>query len=96
MLRPYPSILFGLESAFAQFEANGSAAIFDTPFGRGEEGITINGLVWMGTFDEMYARLEEKLAKGFHCVKLKIGAIDFEKELELVKHIREAFTKEQI
>ena len=96
MLRPYPSILFGLESAFAQFEANGSAAIFDTPFGRGEEGITINGLVWMGTFDEMYARLEEKLAKGFHCVKLKIGAIDFEKELDLVKHIREAFTKEQI
>ncbi len=96
MLRPYPSMLFGLETAFAQFKAKGSKALFDTPFGRGEEGITINGLVWMGTFDEMYHRLEEKLRLGFHCVKLKIGAIDFEQELELVRHIREAFTKEQI
>ncbi len=96
MLRPYPSILFGLETAFAQLEADGSTCLFDTPFGRGEEGITINGLVWMGTYDEMYERLEEKLKAGFHCVKLKIGAIDFFKELDLIKHIRQAFGKEQI
>lgn len=96
MLRPYPSILFGLETALAQFNASGSTALFDTPFARGEEGITINGLVWMGTFDEMYARLEEKLKAGFHCVKLKIGAIDFEREIDLIRHIREHFTKEQI
>jgi o-succinylbenzoate synthase len=96
MLRPYPSILFGLETALAQYRAGGSAALFDTPFARGEEGITINGLVWMGTFEEMYARLEEKLNAGFHCVKLKIGAIDFGREIELIRHIREHFTKEQI
>ena len=96
MLRPYPSILFGLETALAQYHAGGSAALFDTPFARGEEGITINGLVWMGTFEEMYARLEEKLNAGFHCVKLKIGAIDFGREIELIRHIREHFTKEQI
>ena len=93
MLRPYPSILFGLETAFAQLDAKGSTALFDTPFSRGEEGITINGLVWMGTFDEMYGRLETKLKAGYHCVKLKIGAIDFERELDLVKHIRECFNK---
>lgn len=96
MLRPYPSILFGLESALAQFNSAGSAALFDTPFARGEEGITINGLIWMGTFEEMYARLEEKLNAGFHCVKLKIGAIDFDREIELIRHIREYFSKEQI
>lgn len=96
MLRPYPSILFGLETAFAQLEANGSTRLYDTPFGRGEEGITINGLVWMGTFEEMYSRLEAKLKAGFHCVKLKIGAIDFNKELDLIKHIREAFDKHTI
>lgn len=96
MLRPYPSILFGLETAFAQLEANGSTRLYDTPFGRGEEGITINGLVWMGTFEEMYSRLEAKLKAGFHCVKLKIGAIDFNKELDLIKHIREAFDKNTI
>lgn len=96
MLRPYPSVLFGLETAFAQLDAGGSTALSDTPFARGEEGITINGLVWMGTFEEMYARLEEKLKAGFHCVKLKIGAINFDKELELVKFIRKYFGREQI
>ena len=96
ILRPYPSILFGLETAFAQLDANGSTRLYDTPFGRGEEGITINGLVWMGTFEDMYSRLEAKLKAGFHCVKLKIGAIDFDKELDLIKHIREAFDKNTI
>jgi o-succinylbenzoate synthase len=96
MLRPYPSILFGLETAFAQFQAGGSTALFDTPFSRGEEGIPINGLVWMGTFEEMLKRLEKKLDQGFRCVKLKIGAIDFDHELELVKHIRERFSKSDV
>lgn len=96
LLRPYPSILFGLETAFAQLKAHGSTMLFDTPFGRGEEGILINGLVWMGSFDEMAERLEAKLRQGFHCVKLKIGAIDFEKEIELIRYIRKSFDKHQI
>ena len=50
----------------------------------------------MGSFDEMYRRIEEKMQKGFRCIKLKIGAIDFEKELELLAHIRRHFTPEQI
>lgn len=95
-LRPYPSMLFGFESASTQLHVNGSAKLFDTPFGRGEEGITINGLVWMGTFEEMYQRIEEKIQAGFHCVKLKIGAIDWEREISLIKFIRQHFTKEQI
>ena len=59
-MRHYPSMLFGLETALAHFNA-GSPMLFDTPFGRGEEGIPINGLVWMGTFEEMSARIEEKI-----------------------------------
>lgn len=96
LLRPYPSILFGLETAFAQIEAKGSTALYDTPFGRGEEGITINGLVWMGTFEEMYERVEEKLKAGFRCVKLKIGAIAWEKEIELIRFIRSHFSRNDI
>ena len=88
MMRPYPSMLFGLETALT--------SVPDSPFARGEEGIPINGLVWMGTFDEMYQRIKEKLDQGFHCVKLKIGAIDWERELELVRFIRSQFSKEQI
>ena len=127
MIRAYPSITFGLETAFASFfdaakklleivPAEGASSsemlkqkgvsvpagmenlvdLYDSPFGRGEEGITINGLVWMGTYEEMLARLEEKLQAGFHCVKLKIGAIDFFKELNLIKRIRDVYTKEQV
>lgn len=70
--------------------------LFDTPFSRGEEGIPINGLVWMGTYNEMQQRIEEKLEQGFHCVKLKIGAIDFEQELELLRRIRSRFSHREL
>ena len=91
----YPSMLFGLETALLNLQT-GSTMLFDTPFGRGEEGIPINGLVWMGTFEEMRERIEQKLAQGFHCVKLKIGAIDFNQELELLKKIRSRYSRREI
>lgn len=93
-LRPYPSILFGLETAMLNLQHGDM--LFDTAFSRGEVGIPINGLVWMGNYDEMLRRLEEKLEKGFHCVKLKIGAIDFELELDLVKRIRDRFSFHEV
>ena len=95
-MRPYPSMLFGLETAVAQLNAKGNLNFFDTPFGRGEEGIPINGLVWMGTFEEMFERLEAKLKVGFRCVKLKIGAIDFDRELQLIRHIRSTFSRKDV
>ena len=101
-MRPYPSMLFGLETALLGLAATSHQApftaplFFDTPFARGEEGIPINGLVWMGTHDEMMARLEQKLRQGFHCVKLKVGAIDFEQELDLVRHIRGRFGPREV
>lgn len=95
-MRPYPSMLFGLETAVAQFNTKGSLNFFDTPFGRGEEGIPINGLVWMGTFEEMFERLEAKLKAGFRCIKIKIGAIDFDRELQLIRHIRSTFSRKDV
>ncbi|ATV25875.1 o-succinylbenzoate synthase [Prevotella intermedia] len=95
-MRTYPSMLFGLETAVAQFNAKGSLNFFDTPFGRGEEGIPINGLVWMGTLEEMFERLEAKLKAGFHCIKIKIGAIDFDRELQLIRHIRSTFSRNDV
>lgn len=93
-LRDYPSMLFGLETALLNLRNGGK--LFDTAFSRGEEGIPINGLVWMGNYDEMLQRMEEKLEKGFRCVKLKIGAIDFEQELDLIKRIRDRFTFHEV
>lgn len=94
-LLPYPSILFGLETAWLHLRA-GSLQFWHTPFSEGKAGIPINGLVWMGSFDEMYRRIEEKMRQGFRCIKLKIGAIDFDKELELLAHIRRRFGPEEV
>ena len=98
-MRDYPSMLFGLETALLDVRCrkeDGRSILFDTAFSRGEVGIPINGLVWMGNYDEMLQRMEQKLEQGFRCVKLKIGAIDFEKELELIKRIRSRFSFHEI
>lgn len=91
-LRDYPSMLFGLETAMLSF----AKTQHSTPFSKGEVGIPINGLVWMGTYEEMNERIEQKLSQGFHCIKLKIGAIDFDAELELIKKIRERFSHQEV
>ncbi|MBR1712083.1 MAG: AMP-binding protein [Alloprevotella sp.] len=99
LLRPYPSMLFGFETAILSAAASlrgDFLRLFDTPFTRGEAGIPINGLVWMGRYDEMLRRMEEKLAAGFRCIKFKIGAIRFEKELELLRRVRQRFPKEEV
>lgn len=94
-LRDYPSILFGLETALRHYETQ-SWALWDTPFSRGETGISINGLIWMGDFDRMLQQIEVKMQSGYRCIKLKIGAINFEEELALLKHIRAHYSAREI
>ncbi len=94
-LRHYPSILFGLEMAMRHYEQGGWRH-YDTPFSRGQAGIPINGLIWMGDYKYMLEQVEEKMKEGFRCVKLKIGAIDFDRELSLLKHIRTHFSAKEI
>lgn len=90
-LSRYPSILFGLETALLQLNAAGSTAFYDTAFSRSQRGIPINGLVWMGSFEQMSKQLDAKLDAGFRCIKLKIGAIDFEHELALLAAVRRRY-----
>lgn len=95
-LLEFPSIQFGLEMAFQSLESANPFELFPSEFTRHEQSIPINGLVWMG--DEMFMKqqIDAKLAQGFKCIKLKIGAIDFQKELDLLQFIRENFDKETI
>ena len=90
-LSRHSSIQFGLEQAIFDFSNGCKGIYFPSDFTASRQSITINGLVWMGSFDEMIERIEQKISQGFKCVKLKIGAIDFIKELEMVKHIRRHF-----
>ncbi len=94
-LTAYPSILFGLETAFEHFNS-GSYAFYDTAFARGKKSIPINGLIWMGEYDYMFNQIKDKINKGFDCIKLKIGAINFEEELQLLKYIRTQFSVHDI
>jgi O-succinylbenzoate synthase len=87
----FPSIQFGIEMAFQSLQSETPFLLFPSAFTESQKSIPINGLVWMGNPDFMQQQIEEKLASGFHCIKLKIGAIDFEKELELLRFIRSKF-----
>lgn len=90
-LLEFPSIQFGVEMAFQSLESETPFLLFPSDFTKGKKSIPINGLVWMGEPAFMKAQIEEKLAQGFNCIKLKIGAIDFEKELELLRFIRQNY-----
>jgi o-succinylbenzoate synthase len=92
----FPSIQFGVEMAFQSLISETPFLLFPSAFTEGEKSVEINGLIWMGEAAFMKQQIEEKLAQGFKCVKLKIGAIDFDKELELLGFIRKNFTSEQV
>jgi o-succinylbenzoate synthase len=96
LLRDKPSLLFGLETAFIDWQNGGKGRFFDSAFTRGERAIPINGLVWMGDTAFMHEQIEQKIADGFSCIKMKVGAIDFSTELQLLEGIRKRYTKEQI
>lgn len=95
-LLEFPSIQFGVEMAFRSLESENPFVLFPSQFTKGEKNIPINGLVWMGEPEFMKAQIEEKLAQGFDCIKLKIGAIDFNKELELLGFIRQNYDAKTI
>ncbi|MFT3738265.1 MAG: o-succinylbenzoate synthase [Breznakibacter sp.] len=90
----WPSIRFGFETALLDLENGGTRVIFPSAFIEGHDGIPINGLIWMGDVDFMSSQIEKKLNEGYRCLKMKIGAIGFDDELTLLKHIRKRFSKE--
>lgn len=95
-LSNYPSIQFGLEQAFLSLNSNDKFELFPSNFTKGKETIPINGLVWMGDKSFMKSQIKDKLASGFSCIKMKIGAIDFDTEIELLNSIRKEFSSKEI
>ena len=93
-LRDYPALLFALESAM--FDISNSPTLYDTPFARGEVGIPTNGLIWMAPYEEMLEQVKDKLKAGFRCIKFKIGAIDWEQEINLIAFLRSKFRRDKL
>lgn len=90
-LLEFPSIQFGIEMAFRSLSSETPFLLFPSAFTNEGKPIVINGLVWMGDADFMMDQINEKIKQGFTCIKLKIGAIDFDKELQLLRFIRAHF-----
>ena len=92
----FPSIQFGIEQAFLSLESKNKFELFPSEFTKGNTCIPINGLVWMGDQQFMKTQIQEKLKSGFSCIKMKIGAIDFDAEVALLKAIRSEFSSNEI
>lgn len=90
-LMEFPSIQFGVEMAFLSLQSENPFVLLPSKFTSGAASIAINGLVWMGDEAFMKRQIEEKIEQGFRCIKMKIGAIDFEKEKALLRFIRQNF-----
>lgn len=95
-IKEYPSILFGLESAMLDLKNGGRSIYFQNEFAIGEKQIPINGLVWMGDEVSMREQISQKLEQGFTTIKMKIGAIDLETELNLLSTIRQSYSAKEI
>jgi o-succinylbenzoate synthase len=95
-LMDFPSIQFGVEMAFKSLNAKSPFLLNPSEFTNGKAAIPINGLVWMGEKSYMKEQILNKIKDGFKCIKLKIGAIDFNAELDLLKFIRSEFSSEEI
>ena len=95
-LTEFPSIQFGLEQALKSLESKDKFHLFPSNFTEGIDSIPINGLIWMGSREFMLAQIKDKLQSGFTTIKMKIGAIDFTTELELLKYIRREFSASEI
>lgn len=95
-LMSFPSIQFGLEQAFLSLQNNDPFVLFPSSFTDSSKAIPINGLIWMGEPSFMKSQIKEKLAQGFSCLKMKIGAINFDAEINLLKSIRKEFSASEI
>ncbi|NNJ89219.1 MAG: o-succinylbenzoate synthase [Eudoraea sp.] len=92
----FPSIQFGLEQAYRSFASRDPFILFPSEFTEYGKPISINGLIWMGNKAFMEQQIRQRITDGFGCIKLKIGALDFETELSLLKGIRERFSPDEI
>ena len=95
-IQNFPSIQMGYEMALLSLKSQDPFQLFPSPFTRGAEKIPINGLVWMGDRSFMKAQIDQKIAQGFDCIKLKIGALDFDDEYSLLEEIRKYYDQEQM
>jgi o-succinylbenzoate synthase len=92
----FPALRFGFETAFRDLSWGGKSLFAENEFTSGTVGIPINGLIWMGSLNFMKEQLFEKVNDGFCCIKIKVGALNFDDELAFLKFIRSQFAPAEL
>ena len=93
----FPALKFAIETAYHSLEeCNSPFQLFDSDFTNKKKGIPINGLIWMGDITFMKKQIKSKLDNGFNCLKLKVGSLEFESEIKLLKNLRKEFNKKDL
>lgn len=91
----YPSIIFGLETAFLDLANGGKRMLFKNDFQRGLS-LPINGLIWMADMDLMLQQIAIKIQEGYRCIKMKVGGLNFEKECDILHYVRKKYYRDNI
>lgn len=80
------SVQCAIDAAIAGFHSKQ----IDFPFLPKKElhAIPINGLIWMNEIEAMRFEARRKFDEGSRCIKLKIGALNFNDEMNLIREIR--------
>src|SRR5690606_30413847 len=91
----FSSVQFALETAWLDLRNGGVKRIYHNGFMNGTP-IPINGLIWMGDLDFMMSQINQIVALGFRCIKLKVGGLDFDRECDILRYIRQKYFREDI
>jgi O-succinylbenzoate synthase len=92
----WPTINFALETAWKDVRVMGNKTLYPSGFTEGKDSIRINGLIWIGTKEAMFRQIRQKLEDGFTCLKLKIGNLSLDEEMELLGFLRKQFGAEDL
>ncbi len=93
--KEFPAIRFALEMALLDLKNGGQRILFENGFVKGKP-LPINGLIWMGGMDFMLEQISRKISQGFQCIKIKVGGLNFERECDLLRYIRNKYFDKDI
>ena len=94
-LADWPAIRFGVETATLALRRF-HQSLFATDFTRGLGTIPTNGLIAMASPEEMLDQVFQKVEAGFRCIKIKVGANDFDDECRLLHEVRKRWAAGEI
>lgn len=84
-----PAVRFAMEMAWNGLVNGHPLRFFPGSFESCEQAIAINGLIWMADPEALLEQARGLLGRGFTTLKMKVGSMPFDAELDWLKALRE-------